>query len=106
MAPKKRNSIVQIQIDEHTEKIRIIEDRVDGLTKRQVKTNIDVSELKKGLNFMNGNVKILVENDDKIAKGIQKISDKIPNPWYDRIKPWGWAIFFIIGLGLIGGLLN
>lgn len=106
MDPKKRTSTIQIKIDEHTEKIKIIENRVDGLTKRQVKTEIDVSELKKGLNFMNGNVKILVENDDKIAKGIQKISDKIPSPWYNRIKPWGWVILFILGIGLIGGLLN
>lgn len=104
MAPK--SSTVQVQIDKHTEKIEIIEKRVEGLATRQVKTEIDVSELKKGLNLMDGNVQILVGNDKKIAEGLKKIDKKIPEPWLNKIKPWGWFVLFVLALGLIGGLLD
>jgi hypothetical protein len=95
----KNPSVIQITVDEHTEQIKILEDRMDGVVKRQVKTDIDVSELKKGMNLMGGNVKIIVD-------GLERIEKKIPVAWYKNLKWYHWIFATVVFLIVVGGISN
>lgn len=95
-------SSIEVKVDHNTEKIRVLEERVDKNVKKINETIIDVKGIKKEMNLMNGNVKILVENDKKIVEGIDKIDQKIPAPWFFKIKFWQILILLFVILIIIG----
>lgn len=90
-------SSIEVKVDHNTEKIKVLEDRVDKNEKKLDETISDVQVIKKGMNT-------LIENDKKIAAGIEKIDKKIPEPWFKRIKFWQILSLLFVFLVVIGML--
>ena len=93
---------VEVKLNENTERITILEERVDKNAKKINETNIDVKGLKKDMSLMSGDIKILVEDDKKILDGIKKLNEKIPGPWYKRLNWYHWLLGLIVALLIIG----
>lgn len=95
---------LEFKIDSNTERIKILEEKVDKHTKKLIETEIDVVEIKKDMNLMNGDIKILIDNESKISEGLIKIEKKLPKHFWQRLKVWHYIVLIIVILFIMGGI--
>lgn len=97
-------AILEFKIGKNTERIKILEEKVDKNVKKVNETEIDIKGIKKDMSLLGGDIRILINNESKIDEGLVKIERKLPKHFWERFKLWHYFVILMITLFLIGVL--
>ena len=97
---------LEFKIDENTERIKILEEKVDKNVKKVNETEIDIKGIKKDMSLFGGDIRILINNESKVQEGLVRIERKIPKHFWQRFKLWHYFVIVMIilfGIGVLNG---
>lgn len=97
-----KEATLEFKIGRNTERIKILEEKVDKNVRKINETEIDVVGIKKDMSLMNGNIKILIDSESEVLDGICRIEKNLPKNFWERFKVWHFLILLMIMLFSIG----